>query len=117
MRLDPDDIEAVAARVVALLREGAEAAPRRLVDADALAQILGVSRDWVYARATRLGALRLGDGPKPPLRFDVARVLAALAPSDGGQARPADPPPRRRARAKPRSLPPGVRPVRARPSG
>src|SRR3954464_6094346 len=107
MRLDPDDIEAVAARVVALLREGAEAAPRQLVDADALAQILGVSRDWVYARANRLGALRLGAGPRPPLRVAVARVLATLAPSEGGQARPADPPPRRRARASARALPAG----------
>ena len=115
MRLDPDDIEAVALRVAELVRdqigEGA-----RYVDAAALARILGVERNWVYARARQLEAVRLGDGPRAPLRFDLRRVRKLLAVRDGRQPRPAEPTPRRRGRPRKSALPPGVKPVRARPS-
>src|SRR4051794_39418316 len=114
MKLDAEDIEAVALRVADLLRAQPNN-PDRLVDAAELARILGVERDWVYARAQRLGAVRLGDGPKAPLRFDVRRVRALLA-TGGGQPRPAEPSLERRTRARARVLPPGVKPVRARPS-
>ncbi|WP_037497651.1 hypothetical protein [Solirubrobacter soli] len=78
MTLDPDDIEAVARRVAELLR-ASTSATEPLVDAAELARILGVDRDWVYAHARRLGAVRLGDGPKARLRFDIERVRATLA--------------------------------------
>src|SRR3954467_4604125 len=104
MTLDPDDIEALARRVAELLRASTSAS-EPLVDAAELARILGVDRDWVYARANRLGAVRLGDGPKAPLRFDVRRVRALLAPGSG-QPRPAEPSPERRAPAPARGLPP-----------
>ena len=55
MTLDAEDIEAVAARVVELLRDSTTG-PRRYVDAATLARTLGVERDWVYARARELGA-------------------------------------------------------------
>jgi hypothetical protein len=45
-----------------------------------------VHPSWVYANARRLGALRLGTGPKAPLRFDPRRVALALEdrpPPDG----------------------------------
>src|SRR3954466_2074253 len=77
VRLDADDIEAVAARVVALLRDGTEG-DRHYVDAATLARILGVRRGWVYSRARELGGVRLGDGPRAPLRFDIERVRVAL---------------------------------------
>jgi hypothetical protein len=80
--LDDEDIEAVAARVVELLNDQPGTASR-LVDATTLARALGVDRDWVYARARELGAVRLGAGPKARLRFDVARARAALAVQDG----------------------------------
>ncbi len=115
MTLDADDIEAVAARVVELLHEQTEH-PARLVDAAALARILGVERDWVYARARELEAIRLGDGPRAPLRFDLRRVRELLSTGGGRQARPAEPTPRRRGRPRKSALPPGVKPVRARPS-
>jgi hypothetical protein len=115
MRLDADDIEAVALRVAELVREQTEAAAR-YVDATDLARILGVERDWVYARASRLGAVRLGDGPKARLRFDVRRVQELLAAGSRSEPRPAEPSPGRRARARARPLLPGVKPVRARPS-
>ncbi len=60
MRLDPADIEAIARRV---------------------ADLLGVERDWVYAHAQRLGAIRLG-GPQGRLRFDVHHVQRTLTPGD-----------------------------------
>jgi hypothetical protein len=54
-----------------------------LVDAGALAAVLGVSRSFVYQHAAELGAERLGDGPKPRLRFDVQAARAAMARSVG----------------------------------
>jgi hypothetical protein len=115
MNLDADDIEAVATRVVELLEERDDPSSR-LVDAATLARTLRVERDWVYARARELGAIRLGDGPKAPLRFDVRLVRALLAADNGRQPRPAEPTQRRRGRPRKRTLPPDVKPVRARPS-
>jgi len=115
MSLDADDIEAVAVRIAELLAEQLAAAAA-YVDAASLAQLLGVERRWVYARATELGAIRLGDGPRAPLRFDVRRVRETLAARNGVGPRPAAPSAQRPARARARALPPGVKPVRARPS-
>jgi hypothetical protein len=55
------------------------AAPQRvrLVDAAALAQTLGISRDCVYSHAAELGGKRIGDGPRGRLRFDLDRALSA----------------------------------------
>jgi hypothetical protein len=47
------------------------------VDAATLARILGVSRDSIYEHADELGAVRIGDGPRARLRFDVERATAA----------------------------------------
>jgi hypothetical protein len=114
VKLDADDIEAVAARVVELLEQQASA-PSRFVDAATLARTLHVERDWVYARARKLEAIRLGDGPKAPLRFDLRRVREILAAPNGREPRPVEPA-ERRVRPRRSALPPGVKPVRARPS-
>jgi len=45
-----------------------------LVDASVVAAHLGMSRGWVYENAVRLGARRLGYGPRARLRFDLAEV-------------------------------------------
>ncbi len=75
MSLTPADIDAIAARVVELLEERAPRFPRQgLVDVDAVAALLGVSHTWVYAHQAELGAVRLGGGPRPILRFDAAVV-------------------------------------------
>lgn len=87
MTLDDEDIERIAQCVgEALASLQAHPAPR-YVDAADLARMLGVERDWVYAHARRLGAIRLG-GPGGRLRFDVQRVAESLSPSDPA-ARPA----------------------------
>lgn len=77
IRLDPQAVESVARKVVELLE--ARAVQRRaLVDAAELARLFGIERSWVYSHAIELGAVKLGEGAKPRLRFDpevAARVL------------------------------------------
>lgn len=68
-RLRPEDIEAIARRVAELLGSGA-AVQGPLVDAAELARLLGIERSWVYTHAIELGAVRLGGGRRPRLRFD-----------------------------------------------
>jgi hypothetical protein len=80
--LTPDAIEQIAQRVAELLGRGRDAHPPdslRLLEASQLAHRLGVSREWVYEHATELGAITIGDGPKPRLRFDPDVADAALA--------------------------------------
>jgi hypothetical protein len=74
-------VDAVARRVVELLREeGAVSRDGpRLVTVAAVAQEFGVSTDWVYANAERLGAIRLGSGPRARLRFDRATIADRIA--------------------------------------
>jgi hypothetical protein len=77
--LDIDHVDALARRVVELLRADArENAGRRLVDASTLAVELGVERSWVYEHANELHPIRLGTGPKARLRFDARIVRATL---------------------------------------
>lgn len=83
-------VEATARRTVKLLRSEASAPPVRLVDAAAVAAILGCSRQWVYANAEALGGRRLGDGPKPRLRFDPETAQSAGACLTGKQSQAPD---------------------------
>jgi hypothetical protein len=105
VNLDDDDIEAIANRVAEKLR----ARTGGLVGVQDVARALGMSRDWVYRNAEILGARRLGAGPKPPLRFDLALTLER-AQGLGIAARIAEtvPVPRRRGRPPRGTLPPGV---------
>jgi hypothetical protein len=67
--------EAVAQRVLELVDERQAS---EFVDAAELARALGVEREWVYAHSDQVGAIRLGDGPRPRLRFEVGRAVAAF---------------------------------------
>ncbi len=72
-------VEAVARRVVELLDERERpAVSGGLVDAETLAGALGVDRTFVYRHRDRLGAIRLGDGPRAPLRFDLEAAKRAM---------------------------------------
>ena len=73
-----------------------------LVTAATLADYLGVSRAWVYENALRLGAVRLGDGPKARLRFDLEHAKSTLSCSAGRESEAAvsAQPPRSRARRR-----------------
>ena len=48
------------------------------MDAGQLARHLGLTRAWVYEHAQQLGAIQLGDGPRPRLRFDPQIAMQAL---------------------------------------
>lgn len=75
--LDPCDIDAIAAGVAELLRKDALGFPARgLVGVSDVCRLLRVQREWVYQHKSQLGAVRIGDGGRGPLRFDAARVLA-----------------------------------------
>jgi hypothetical protein len=79
--LDQEDIEAIAERaaqhVVALLERPGPSA-HQLLEPKALAHALNVSLDYVYAHAAELGVMRLGDGPKARLRFDLHTARTAM---------------------------------------
>src|SRR4051794_26213047 len=74
-----DEVDVVARRVVALLDRAGEAPA--LLTAAQVARRFGVARSWVYAHADELGVVRLGDGPRPRLRFDPAVVAQVLNPT------------------------------------
>jgi len=79
--LDPELIDAVARRVLELVVErdtGSGSAPIGLLTVAEVAQRLRVSTKWVYAHQRRLGAIKLGEGPKARLRFDAGAVAAEL---------------------------------------
>jgi hypothetical protein len=82
--LTPQAIEQIAQRVAELLRtapldpEGNGLASSRMVNAAQLAKQLGVTRAWVYEHARELGAIQLGGGSRPRLRFDPDGAAEAL---------------------------------------
>ena len=100
--LDKETVEAIAERVAAKL---APAQATGLVTARVLAQRLSVSVDFVYEHAEELGVIRLGNGPKARLRFDIERAQHLRA--EAAQRANGQPPKRKRQRPKP-ELPPGV---------
>lgn len=75
--LSPESVEAVARRVVELLRDSQPST--RFVSAAELARVLGVDRSFVYEHADELGARRLGLGRKPRLRFDLDEAQRAVS--------------------------------------
>ncbi|MEA2464565.1 MAG: hypothetical protein QOJ98_2312 [Acidobacteriota bacterium] len=46
----------------------------RVLDAAAVAHLLGRERQWVYDHANELGAFRYGDGPRARLGFDLQSI-------------------------------------------
>jgi hypothetical protein len=70
-------------RAASAATEYADAPARALVDPLTVARELGVSRGFVYAHADNLGAIRLGSGPKPRIRFDLDEVRRRLTGCSG----------------------------------
>ncbi len=73
-------VDALVERVAELLRPTPSLSPGLLTAAQ-LAQALNVSRAWVYENAGRLGARKLGDGPRARLRFDLETACAVTGTS------------------------------------
>jgi len=96
IRLDAETVEKIALRVTELLEERG-LAKRELVDAAELARRFGIERSWVYTHAIELGAVKLGSGTKPRLRFDPEVAERVLGRVEEGPA--ADPPARSGKRA------------------
>ncbi len=81
VHLDPRQVAEIADRVTDVIVERLveaikaersipqEHASVSWLDAKAVADLLGVERDWVYEHADELGASRIGSGPRPRLRF------------------------------------------------
>lgn len=93
--LDASAIELLAARIARLLAEQLARQPseprrleRRLLSAAEVSQWWGVRRAWVYAHGAELGAVRIGDGERPRLRFDPERVAACLERTTPGPSAP-----------------------------
>lgn len=109
--LTPADVEAVACRVVELLR--AERVPAaRFVDAAELAELLGVERPTIYAHADELGGVRVGTGKRPRLRFDADRALATWTAQPPGGPQAVEP--ARRGRRRSAASPAELLPIRGR---
>jgi hypothetical protein len=85
----------VARRVIEMIKdEGVLAPPTAAtwLDAAEVAQLLHVTREWVYQHADELGAVRLGGGRRPRLRFR----REALATGNGGTTSGAEKRPKHR---------------------
>lgn len=84
VRLADDTIEQLADRVAARLAQQTDdahataASEAGLLSAAQVSEWWGVTRNWVYAHAEDLGALHIGAGRRPRLRFDPDRVRRAL---------------------------------------
>jgi hypothetical protein len=114
--LTPAAIEAIAHRVVQLITErqtepnavseghaGPVTSTPAFVDAATLARHLGLTRGYVYQHANELGAIRLGDGPRARLRFDLS-VAALRLPAGGSSVAPAVGPVAKPSRGKPSNV-------------
>lgn len=90
LRLAPESIEALAGRLAELLGPGlskpVEAkSGEGMVSAVEVSRRWNVSRRWVYDHAENLGAVALGGGPRPRLRFDPEVVAERLGSPGPGR--------------------------------
>jgi hypothetical protein len=103
VELSPETIDAIAHRVVELLQESSPQ-PNKLLTAAELARHFGVSRDWVYEHANELGVIRLGEGNRGRLRFDMQVAAEAISARTRTTTAQPTPTPKRR-RGRPRKRP------------
>ena len=99
-RLHADDLELLADLIAERLR-AEPVGPQLLTVAD-VAGLLQVGEDFVRDNADALGVIRLGDGPRPRLRFTSEGVAAFVAGgcSAGERSTSRNPPSRARSRRK-----------------
>ena len=76
--LDHPSIEAIAREVARLLGRDDQPGAHGLLTARQVAARFNVECSWVYANADELGVVRIGQGPRPRLRFDPAMVAQHL---------------------------------------
>ncbi|MBN9621958.1 MAG: hypothetical protein J0H06_03235 [Actinobacteria bacterium] len=94
LRLAPESIEALAARLAELLTTGPEPPPDTdedgMISAARVAELWEVARRWIYEHRDELGAVELGKGPRPRLRFDPEVVAERLGAPRSGRAESPD---------------------------
>jgi hypothetical protein len=73
----PEVATQIVEQVRAMLATPTSAIRPQVINAARLAERLGVTRGFVYEHADELGGVRLGDGPRARLRFDLDRALEA----------------------------------------
>lgn len=96
-RVDAELVEAIARRVVDLIREPAPPSePADWIDTAEVARRLGVHPATVYRNPRRFGGEKISDGPKGRWRFDPEKIRGEGS-SDGDSERPLR---RRRRRTK-----------------
>lgn len=85
IRLDDDTIDRLAqslAQCLNVARPEPTVPDERRLTAAEVAERWGFDRSWVYQHSAQLGAVSVGDGPRPRLRFDpdeVDRAVAAMS--------------------------------------
>lgn len=94
-QLNDETIAAIAqaaaeATIAALQRQGLVGAPRRLLDIDDVAAIIGVAASWVYEHKAEIGFVVLGEPPHHRLRFDEHRVRDFIAARESTPRAPRD---------------------------
>ncbi len=89
VRLHPDTVERLAARTAVLVTERlghsqpAEQQRPGMLTAAEVSEWWGLHRGWVYQHAQELGAIPIGTGQRPRLRFDPEQVARRLARPPG----------------------------------
>lgn len=83
VRLAPDTVDQLAQRVAELVGEQLSVPVSSqdrdgLLSASEVSEWWGVHRGWVYEHAAELGAIPIGTGPRPRLRFDPEQVARYL---------------------------------------
>lgn len=106
--IDLELVEAVARRVVEMLEARS---PAEMATAADVARLFAIDRNWVYAHADQLGAIRLGTGPRARLRFELTRVAESLGRAPEIRPVPKTGEPRKRGRPRKSVLPAGVDPL------
>jgi predicted DNA-binding transcriptional regulator AlpA len=78
--VDLPDVRAIAEAVVDVLAErglvvyAGPSPSARVLKVREVSRLLGRSAPWVYEHATELGAIRMGNGPKARIGFDIATI-------------------------------------------
>ena len=81
-----DDLDHLAEMVANLVVEKLDKR-QQLIDAQTLAALAGVSRDWVYQHRSALGCVPLSSGSRPRLRFDRDLALERIRELKGESVR------------------------------